>query len=96
MHEDADAAGVSTSSQRQPVGPVHYSDIVEPAAALEALEVELNKLVCQAGQEGENQDLQAICEAVCLLIKEECDAEVCSVAALLVPSFLHDCHAGTL
>lgn len=55
----------------------HYYDMVEPAAALEALEVELDRLISTNGGHGTTAEAEAIaCNAVCTLIKQECDAEV--------------------
>ena len=53
-----------------------YYDIVEPAAALKALEVELEGMVAQCLADGMPPDSRVICDATCLLIKRECDAEV--------------------
>lgn len=66
-------------------GSQHYYDIVEPAAALEALEVELGRLIAESGGGGDGQqgDDTIACHAVCTLIKQECDAEV-------LPSHLHN------
>eukprot|EP00892_Ulva_mutabilis_P011340 jgi/Ulvmu1/8579/UM045_0021.1 len=54
----------------------HYYDIVEPAAALEALEGELGRLIAANGGVSDGQQGDTIaCHAVCTLIKQECDAE---------------------
>jgi hypothetical protein len=68
--------GVSATTANQ-----RYYEIVEPAAALKALELELHKLMADGKAEGVPIDSRATCEALCLLIKQECDAEV-------LPSFL--------
>ena len=69
----APAAGNKAPQQ----GAERYYDIVEPAAALQALERELESLVAASGP-GATGDERAICDALCLLIKQECDAEVSS------------------
>jgi hypothetical protein len=68
-----------------PAGPrqsLHYFDIVEPAAALEFLEVELDRLIEQGvssageGHDKAQNDPLVTCSALCTLIKQECEAEV--------------------
>lgn len=55
----------------------HYYDMVEPAAALEALEVELDRLIMErCGLDDSAEGEEIACRAVCTLIKQECDAEV--------------------
>ena len=61
---------------------LHYFDIVEPAAALEHLELELDRLIEQGVKSAGEGGMQAqggpvvACHALCTLIKQECDAEV--------------------
>lgn len=72
-------SGELTAVRRQ---PLHYFDIVEPAAALEYLELELDRLIEQgvtaSGEAGfQVQGGPALaCSALCTLIKQECEAEV--------------------
>ena len=72
--DGCDAA--SSGHARSTTSSAHYADIVEPAAALSALEQELDKLVAHFSERGAPPDAQAICDAICTLIKEECNAEV--------------------
>lgn len=71
------SGNVKTSRQT-----LHYFDIVEPAAALEYLELELDRLIDQgvtgageAGLKSQGGPMVA-CNALCTLIKQECEAEV--------------------
>lgn len=79
----SDGGAVSSDGRvRSTSSNAHYADIVEPAAALSALERELDKLVADFSESGAPPDAQAICDAICTLIKEECNAEVRGVAAV--------------
>lgn len=74
MDEDEPAPGAQRHGA--PVVAQRYYDIVEPAAALKALEVELETLVASRLEDGSVTAAPVVCEAVCQLIKQECDAEV--------------------
>ena len=73
MHCTA-AAGAEPARRRS---SQHYYHVPEPAAALEALEVELDRLISTNGGSADTAQAEAVaCSAVCTLIKQECDAEV--------------------
>lgn len=73
MHRAA-AAGAEPARRRS---SQHYYHVPEPAAALEALEVELDRLISTNGGSADTAQAEAVaCNAVCTLIKQECDAEV--------------------
>jgi hypothetical protein len=99
-HRQADAAerfgsqDMDTDSGAAPLPEApRYYDIVEPAAALKALEAELDNLVRRSVAAGEAPDSRVTCDAVCLLIKQECDAEVRLRFAYTCA--LHSCFAMT-
>ena len=76
----AEGAGGDVKAVRRRA--LHYYDIVEPAAALEYLELELDRLIEQglktAGEDGMKAQGGPVvaCTALCTLIKQECEAEV--------------------
>ena len=76
----ASSTGQNDAPAHQRPEPERFYDIVEPAAALKALEEELESMVAQCIADGVPQDQRIICDALCRLIKRECDAEVRSLA----------------
>lgn len=79
-HASSNPSGEVKAVRRQ---TLHYFDIVEPAAALEYLELELDRLIEQGvstvqevGEAEARSALMVTCQALCTLIKQECEAEV--------------------
>ena len=76
------AEGADAGTQAERRSTLHYFDIVEPAAALEYLELELDRLIEQGLKSAGEDGMKALggpvvaCTALCTLIKQECEAEV--------------------